>query len=180
MQRGVLAGVSVPLPRKGRRFNDDPLDRDRKQVVSAVCRKRRGGVEAFEVHQRLIRRLPLVHRGVVGSRRPCWTSASRRSVCRRHGTLRDAKGHQRTNVPQIVIGRCYVRAVVRSSCVVEVSVAADEPNDVLTAEEAAAYLRVSQKTIYRLVAAGKVPGTRVGRSWRFRRADLVAFLQARS
>lgn len=54
-----------------------------------------------------------------------------------------------------------------------------EPNEVLTAEEAAAYLRVSLKTIYRLVTAGKVPGQKVGRSWRFRQADLVAFLQAR-
>ena len=54
-----------------------------------------------------------------------------------------------------------------------------EPSEVLTADEAAAYLRVSKKTIYRLVIAGKVPGQKVGRSWRFRQADLVAFLQAR-
>lgn len=52
--------------------------------------------------------------------------------------------------------------------------------DVLTAEEAAQYLRVSLKTLYRLVSAGKVPGQRVGRAWRFRKADLVAFLQART
>lgn len=53
-------------------------------------------------------------------------------------------------------------------------------HDVLTAEEAAAYLRVSLKTLYRLAAAGKVPGQKVGRSWRFRRADLISFLQSRS
>jgi len=56
---------------------------------------------------------------------------------------------------------------------------AREPADVLTADEAAKYLRVSLKTLYRLVAAGKVPGQKVGRSWRFREADLVAFLQGR-
>jgi excisionase family DNA binding protein len=56
---------------------------------------------------------------------------------------------------------------------------AGRPIDVLTASEAAEYLRVSRKTLYRLVAAGKVPGQRVGRSWRFRREDLVAFLRAR-
>lgn len=55
-----------------------------------------------------------------------------------------------------------------------------EPNDVLTADEAAKYLRVSLKTLYRLVAAGQVPGQKVGRAWRFRRADLIKFLQARS
>jgi len=53
-----------------------------------------------------------------------------------------------------------------------------KPSDVLTADEAADYLRVSRKTLYRLVSAGKIPGQKVGRSWRFRRADLVAFLGA--
>jgi excisionase family DNA binding protein len=53
------------------------------------------------------------------------------------------------------------------------------PSDVLTADEAARYLRVSRKTLYRLVSAGQIPGQKVGRSWRFRRADLVAFLGAR-
>lgn len=56
---------------------------------------------------------------------------------------------------------------------------AEEHADVLTAEEAAKYLRVSLKTLYRLVAAGRVPGQKVGRMWRFRQSDLVAFLQAR-
>jgi excisionase family DNA binding protein len=56
---------------------------------------------------------------------------------------------------------------------------AGKPADVLTADEAAEYLRVSRKTLYRLVSAGKVPGQKVGRSWRFRREDLVAFLKAR-
>ncbi len=56
---------------------------------------------------------------------------------------------------------------------------ADQPSDVLTADEAADYLRVSRKTLYRLVTAGKVPGQKVGRAWRFRREDLVDFLKAR-
>jgi excisionase family DNA binding protein len=56
---------------------------------------------------------------------------------------------------------------------------APEPDDVLTAKEAAVYLRVSLKTLYRLVSAGKIPGQKVGRAWRFRRVDLIAFLQAR-
>lgn len=56
---------------------------------------------------------------------------------------------------------------------------ADKPSDVLTADEAADYLRVSRKTLYRLVTAGKVPGQKVGRAWRFRREDLVDFLKAR-
>lgn len=57
---------------------------------------------------------------------------------------------------------------------------AGESVEVLTAGEAAAYLRVSLKTLYRLLSAGKVPGQKVGRAWRFRQSDLVAFLQPRS
>ncbi|HEX3900268.1 MAG TPA: helix-turn-helix domain-containing protein [Mycobacteriales bacterium] len=51
--------------------------------------------------------------------------------------------------------------------------------DVLTAREAADYLRVSVKTLYRLVASGHVPGQKVGRGWRFRQVDLEALLRAR-
>lgn len=57
---------------------------------------------------------------------------------------------------------------------------AEKQVDVLTADEAAAYLRVSRKTIYRLVAKGEFPGQKVGRSWRFRREDLIAVLNGRS
>lgn len=49
--------------------------------------------------------------------------------------------------------------------------------EVLTTEEAAALLRVSVKTVYRLVAAGRLPGRKVGRSWRFHRSDLVALVR---
>jgi len=56
----------------------------------------------------------------------------------------------------------------------------DDHADVLTADEAAKYLRVSLKTLYRLVAAGQIPGQKVGRAWRFRRDDLVAILRARA
>lgn len=57
---------------------------------------------------------------------------------------------------------------------------AEESTDVLTADEAASYLRVSVKTLYRLVAAGDVPGQKVGRAWRFRRVDLDALLRAQA
>lgn len=51
--------------------------------------------------------------------------------------------------------------------------------EVLTAQEAAEYLRVSVKTLYRLVAAGQVPGQKVGRAWRFRQTDLDELLRVR-
>ena len=48
--------------------------------------------------------------------------------------------------------------------------------DVLTAEEAADFLRVSTKTLLALARSGDLPGTKVGRAWRFLRADLTAYV----
>ncbi len=48
--------------------------------------------------------------------------------------------------------------------------------DVMTPAEAAAYLRVNPQTVYRLLNAGTLPGAKVGRTWRVRRADLDLFL----
>ena len=39
--------------------------------------------------------------------------------------------------------------------------------DVMNVGEVAAYLRVSQATIYRLAQAGQIPCGKVGRAWRF-------------
>lgn len=43
--------------------------------------------------------------------------------------------------------------------------------------EAAAYLAISEMTLIRLVRAGEVPHTRVGRSLRFTKEALDAYLQ---
>ena len=46
----------------------------------------------------------------------------------------------------------------------------------LTTEEVLAYLQVNLRTVYRLIKAGKIPAVRVGRQWRFRKADIDAWL----
>lgn len=46
----------------------------------------------------------------------------------------------------------------------------------LTTEEVLDYLQVNLRTVYRLIKAGTIPAVRVGRQWRFRRADLDAWL----
>ncbi len=48
--------------------------------------------------------------------------------------------------------------------------------ELLTCEEAAAYLRVHPRTVGRLLKEGRLPGVKVGRQWRLRRADLDAHL----
>ncbi len=39
--------------------------------------------------------------------------------------------------------------------------------EIMTVEEMARYLRVNERTIYRLLKRGDIPATRVGRQWRF-------------
>ncbi len=47
----------------------------------------------------------------------------------------------------------------------------------LTTTEVLEYLQVNLRTVYRLLKAGSLPAVRVGRQWRFRRADLDAWLE---
>jgi excisionase family DNA binding protein len=46
----------------------------------------------------------------------------------------------------------------------------------LTTEEVLEYLQVNLRTVYRLIKAGKIPAVRVGRQWRFRKADIDQWL----
>jgi len=48
--------------------------------------------------------------------------------------------------------------------------------DVLTVGEAAAFLRCSPDTVKRQARAGRLPASKIGRAWRFRRADLDRWL----
>lgn len=45
--------------------------------------------------------------------------------------------------------------------------------DIVTTEEAARFLRIEDQTVRKLLRARKIPGFRVGGSWRLRRADLI-------
>jgi len=44
--------------------------------------------------------------------------------------------------------------------------------DILTIKEVAEFLKLTEKTAYRLAADGKIPGFKVGGSWRFRRDEI--------
>lgn len=52
--------------------------------------------------------------------------------------------------------------------------------EILTPEEVAAYLRVSKKTVYKIVRSGALPAFKAGKHWRVRRADLGAWIARRS
>ena len=48
---------------------------------------------------------------------------------------------------------------------------------ILTLKEVAAYLKLAEKTAYKLAAAGKLPGFKVGGSWRFKEADIENWIE---
>lgn len=49
-------------------------------------------------------------------------------------------------------------------------------DEILTLREVAEYLKLAEKTAYRLAAEGKLPGFKVGGSWRFKKADVEAWI----
>lgn len=52
-------------------------------------------------------------------------------------------------------------------------------DQILTLKEVAAYLKLAEKTAYRLASEGKLPGFKVGGSWRFKREDLATWIEER-
>lgn len=51
--------------------------------------------------------------------------------------------------------------------------------DILTIREVALYLKITEKTTYRLTADGEIPGFKVGGAWRFRRQEIDAWIDQR-
>lgn len=49
-------------------------------------------------------------------------------------------------------------------------------DEILTVNEIAHYLKVDTRTIYRLVKQGKIPGRKVGGTWRFKKDILDGWL----
>jgi len=53
-------------------------------------------------------------------------------------------------------------------------------DDILTLKEVAQYLKLAEKTAYRLAAEGKLPGFKVGGSWRFKREEIEKWIAEQS
>ena len=49
--------------------------------------------------------------------------------------------------------------------------------DIMTIREVAEYLKLTEKTTYRLVSEGELPGFKVGGSWRFRRSEIEKWIK---
>lgn len=52
-----------------------------------------------------------------------------------------------------------------------------QPKTVMTIKELAAYLRVHQSTIYRLVKCGQLPAFKIGSDWRFTLEEIEAWVK---
>ncbi len=50
-------------------------------------------------------------------------------------------------------------------------------NAIMTIGEIADYLKVTERTIYRLAGAKQIPAFKVGGSWRFSEADIEAWIR---
>ncbi len=50
--------------------------------------------------------------------------------------------------------------------------------EILTLKEVADYLKLTERTLYRLTQDGTLPGFKVGNSWRFRVRDIEAWIEA--
>ena len=53
----------------------------------------------------------------------------------------------------------------------------DQAEEILTTEEVCKLLRVSRQTVYKLVDQGKLPGMKVGQSYKFLKSELIGFLK---
>lgn len=52
--------------------------------------------------------------------------------------------------------------------------------EILTIKQVADYLKVTERTIYRLAAAKKIPAFKVGGTWRFSKTEINQWIQQQS
>lgn len=50
-------------------------------------------------------------------------------------------------------------------------------DEILTIGEVAELLKINEKTAYKLASAGKIPGFKVGGSWRFQRQEIANWIK---
>lgn len=55
---------------------------------------------------------------------------------------------------------------------------ASDAGEVMTIEDLAEYLKISESTLYKLAREGALPGTKVGKHWRFHKEAVVEWLKS--
>lgn len=57
---------------------------------------------------------------------------------------------------------------------------ADLNGEILTLEEAAAFLKAGKRTLYRFAQRGQIPAFKLGGTWRFRRSEIERWIDQNS
>lgn len=50
-------------------------------------------------------------------------------------------------------------------------------SNIFTVQEVSSYLKIAEKTTYRLLLEGKIPGFKVGGSWRIRKTEIDKWIK---
>lgn len=50
-------------------------------------------------------------------------------------------------------------------------------DNILTMKELSKYLKINEKTAYKLTASNKIPAFKVGGAWRFRKKEIDAWIE---
>ena len=53
-------------------------------------------------------------------------------------------------------------------------------DEILTIKEVAEFLKVNERTVYRLAAAKKIPAFKVGNAWRFKKVQIDQWISEQS
>jgi len=53
-------------------------------------------------------------------------------------------------------------------------------DQIMTVKEVADYLKVNERTVYRMAAASKIPAFKVGGSWRFKQTEIERWIKEQS
>lgn len=48
---------------------------------------------------------------------------------------------------------------------------------IMTVKDVASYLKLNERTIYRMATSAKIPAFKVGTSWRFKREDIEKWIE---
>ncbi|HFF8973986.1 methylation-associated defense system helix-turn-helix domain-containing protein MAD1 [Serratia marcescens] len=48
---------------------------------------------------------------------------------------------------------------------------------IMTVKDAASYLKLNERTVYRMATSAKIPAFKVGTSWRFKREDIEKWIE---
>jgi len=54
------------------------------------------------------------------------------------------------------------------------------PDQIMTVKDVADYLKLNERTVYRLATAVKIPAFKVGGSWRFKQVELEKWIKMQS